>query len=200
VKRLLAALLLLAWPPSSAWAAGTAEIALVRDVANAAVEAASVPDRSHAIAAVHAVVGERFALEAIADFMAKPLGSPSAAQRARLRDVLHRYTSCALYRSLREVGELRVKPSVRTTRGAAAVVRSRVVAPASGAENAGDAIDWLLVDRADQPAVMDVRIHQRWTIGGRRPELEALYLQNGADFDAFLAELESKPATRPNCE
>ncbi len=198
MKQLLAAVLLVAaWPLSSVWAAGTAEVALVRDVSRAAVEAAAAPDRSRAVAALHALVGERFALDAIADFMAKPLGATSTAQRARLREVLQRYTSCALYHSLHQVGELRVDPSVRTTRGGAAVVRSRVVAPAT---DSASSIDWLLVDRSDRPAVMDVRIGQRWTIGGRRSELEALYRQNGGDFEAFLGELESKPATQPDCE
>lgn len=200
MKRILAAVLLVvAWPLSSLRAAGSAEIALVRDVSQAAVSAASVPDRGHAISAVHAVVGEHFALEAITEFMAEPLGSPSPAQHARLRALLHRYTTCTLFRRLRHVGELRVEPSVRTTRGAAAVVRSRVVA-ATDAGSRGNAIDWLLVDQIDQPAVMDVRIDQRWTIGARRSELEALYQQNGADFDAFLAELETKPSTQPDCE
>jgi len=200
LKRILAvALVLAAWPPASVRAAGSAEIALVREVSRAAVAAASLPDRDRAIAGVHAVVAERFALDAIADFMAEPLGSPSPAQRTRLRNALHRYTTCTLLRKLRHVRELRVEPSVRTTRGAAAVVRSRVVS-AADAGSRGSAIDWLLVDRGDQPAVMDVRIDQRWAIGGRRSELEALYEQNGSDFDAFLAELETRPATRPGCE
>jgi hypothetical protein len=197
VKRLLAAgLLALLAPSGPAGAAGSAEIERAREASRAAIEALSTPDRLQAISALHALVEQQFALEAITDFMAGPLGTPSPAQRARLREALQRYTSCALYASLAPVRELRVEPAVRTTRGGAALVRAQVAAPQG---EAGRTLDWLIVEREGGPAVMDVRVDGSWTLGRRRAELQALYRRSGEDFEAFLSDLEARPATQADC-
>jgi hypothetical protein len=85
---------------------------------------------------------------------------------------------------------------VRTTRAGVAVVRAW--AAASEGEPSGT-VYWLIVDEAGHPAVMDVRVDGSWILGGRRGELVSLYHRSGQDFDAFLDDLESRPATQADC-